>query len=78
MNRRSFLAALCAAAILPAAKLVADNQEVMPFPFKKGPLICQFTECGALSDLSANLDKIDISNACIGPLFVGKSNIAMG
>jgi hypothetical protein len=78
MNRRSFLAALCAASILPAAKLIADNQEVMPFPFKKGPLICQFTECGALSDLSAKLGNVDISNAYIGTLVVSQSNIEMG
>lgn len=76
MNRRSFFAALCAASILPAAKLIADNQEVMPFPFKKGPLICQFTECGTLSDLSANLGNVDISNAHIGTLIVSQSNIA--
>lgn len=76
MNRRSFLAALSAAAILPAAKLVADNQEVMPFPFKRGPFICQITECDALSGLSAQLGNVDISSAHIGQLIVGQSNIA--
>ncbi len=60
MNRRSFLAALCAAPFIPVAAKAAQPVG-NPFIFEDGILY---------------LDKIDISNAYIGNLTVRESNIA--
>lgn len=60
MNRRSFLAALCAAPFIPAAAK-AGQPESEPFVWKGGVL---------------HLDNVDISNAYISSLIVRESNIA--
>jgi hypothetical protein len=60
MNRRSFIAALCAAPFVPVAAKAAQPVG-NPFIFENG-ILC--------------LDKINISNAYIGNLTVSESNIA--
>ena len=61
MNRRSLLAVLCTASVLPVAKLIEVMQPARaPFVVKDGVLY---------------LDKIDISNAYISTLIVRDSNI---
>lgn len=59
MNRRSFLAALCAAPLIPAAAKAVQPVS-KPFSFKDGVLY---------------LDQVDVSNAYIGGLTVRESNI---
>ncbi|UXS22905.1 hypothetical protein [Agrobacterium tumefaciens] len=60
MNRRSFLAALCAAPFIPVAAKAAQSVSE-PFVWKGGVL---------------HLENVDISNAYISSLIVRESNIA--
>ncbi len=76
MNRRSFLAALCAAPFIPAAAKAAQT-ETKPFVFQDGTLHLTDVRVDRLSHLSSVLGNVDISNARIGQLRVGKSNIAL-
>lgn len=60
MNRRAFLAALCAAPFIPVAAKAAQPVS-KPFVWKDGVL---------------HLDNVDISSANFGTLIVHDSNIA--
>lgn len=76
MNRRSFLAALCAAPFIPVAAKAVQT-ETKPFVFQDGTLYLTDIRVNELSSISSVLGSIDISNAHIGQLRVGKSNIAL-
>ena len=76
MNRRSLLAALRAAPFLPAAAKAAQPVS-KPFVFQNGTLYLTDLRVNQLSELSGVLGSVDISNAHIGDLTVGKSNIAL-
>lgn len=76
MNRRSFLAALCAAPFIPVAAKIAEPVS-KPFVFQDGTLYLTDVRVNTLSGLSGVLGNVDISNAYIGHLTVGKSNIAL-
>jgi hypothetical protein len=76
MNRRSFLAALCAAPFIPVAAKAAHT-ETKPFVFRDGTLYLTDIRVNRLSALSSVLGNVDISSAYIVNLIVGTSNIAL-
>jgi hypothetical protein len=72
MNRRSFLAALCAAPFVPAAAKEA-TAEVNP-SWAAEPVPNGFAAINGVN--SIDLGNVDISNAHFGTLVVRESNIA--